>query len=129
MGRLIAGTSRLLGERQGTKPWAEFLQAAMAPAAPFSLLTFTEASRTETPQRIARTVAIVPQDLEGVAKSNGFEVIVVQDDGSSPLDLVVRIDRSEWLDPRVLTIFDGAAPLAVEHDAHADPDSSGPSGL
>ena len=129
MGRLIAGTSRLLGERQGTKPWVEFLEAAMAPAAPFSLLTFTEASRTETPQRIARTVAIVPQDLEGVAKSNGFEVIVVQDDGSSPLDLVVRIDRSEWLDPRVLTIFDGATPLAVEHDAHADPDSSGPSGL
>jgi hypothetical protein len=106
LGELVRGTSRLRDEHAGTVPWSDFLETALAPAAPFSLLTFKESSRSATPQNIDKTVAIVPADMAATARARGYDVIEVEDDGPSPLDLVVRIDRSAWLEPTVLTILD-----------------------
>lgn len=102
-------SSRFLHEHKGHVGWNEFMLVAVAPASPFSLLAFDDDHLSARPTRVHSSHAMVPAQLVSEVNVAGIDVIPEVETAGSPLDIVVRIDRSDWIDPRMLKIFSGTS--------------------
>lgn len=109
LGEVQISNTRFKSETGELEPWDEFLMRALSPAAPFSLLTFDPMKFGHRPTRIHRTHVLGPEELVDDVPKDQIDVIAQDDAAGSPLDWVVRIDRSDWLDPSLLRIFSGVA--------------------
>lgn len=103
---LDISTSRFRADNPGQVPWDDFLAEALTDAAPFSMLTFSESGITRQSFLVHESHALVPGDLVDARNSNKLRVINAEEGAhSTPLDLVIRIDHSDWLEPNLLTLF------------------------
>lgn len=121
LAHLDISANRFHLENADQVPWNEFLEEALSEAAPFSMLTFSPTGIDVRSYQVKESRALVPKDLTSV-ESTGKLKIVESDEGahSTPLDMVVRIDRSDWLNPKDLLLF-------TEVQLKIDEASSGPS--
>jgi len=122
LGDVQVSTSRFRTEDDDLESWDDFLARALTPAAPFSLITFDPMKLSERPTRVYRSHVLAPQELLDGVSGSEFDVIEEDDDAGAPLDWVVRVDRSDWLDPSVLRLFSSHAgeSVATETSAEAD---------
>jgi len=109
LGDVQISNTRFRSETGMLESWDEFLARALSPAAPFSLLTFDEMKLNHRPTKIFRSHVLGPEDLLESVPRDQIDVLVQSDDAGSPLDWVVRIDRSDWMDPALLRIFSGVS--------------------
>ena len=105
LGDVQVSTSRFRAEDDELESWDDFLARALTPAAPFSLITFDPMKLSQRPTRIHRSHVLAPQELLDDVSGSEFDVIAEDDDAGAPLDWVIRVDRSDWLDPEVLRLF------------------------
>jgi hypothetical protein len=105
LGDVQVSTSRFRAEDDELESWDDFLARALTPAAPFSLITFDPMKLSQRPTRIHQSHVLAPQELLDDVSGSEFDVIAEDDDAGAPLDWVVRVDRSDWLDPEVLRLF------------------------
>ena len=120
LGELQISSTRFKSETADLEPWDEFLMRALSPAAPFSLLTFDPMKLSHRPTRIHRSHVLGPRDLVENVPKDQIDIIAQEDEAGSPLDWVVRIDRSDWMDPSLLRIFSGSVGAEFE-DVRAEP--------
>ena len=108
LAQLDISANRFHLENADQVPWDEFLEEALSEAAPFSMLTFSPTGIDERSYNVKESRALVPKDLTSI-QSNGKLKIIESEEGahSTPLDMVIRIDRSDWLNPRDLLLFTG----------------------
>lgn len=106
LAELDISTSRFINENADQVPWDSFLQEALTDAAPFSLLTFSEPGIHAQSFRVRESHALVPKDLSEVQSTRKLKIIE-SDEGAhnTPLDMVIRIDRSDWLNPKDILLF------------------------
>jgi hypothetical protein len=105
---LDISTSRFKPDNPGQVPWDVFLKEALIDAAPFSMLTFSDIGIGRQSFIVHESHALVPGDLiEADERRPGHLRIIKADESahSTPLDIVIRIDHSDWLDPNLLTLF------------------------
>lgn len=121
LANIDVASTRFYEEYANLPGWSEFLSEALSPSVPFSLLAFSDRGLDSRGHVVHRSSALVPEDLLETASSEALDLVAVTETGSSPLDLVVRIDQSDWLDPECLELFSG---LAIGPSAAVD-DSSG----
>ena len=107
LGDVEVSTSRFRSEDEDLESWDDFLARALTPAAPFSLITFNPMKLADRPTRIHRSHVLAPQELLDDVSGSEFDVIAEDDDAGAPLDWVIRVDRSDWLDPEVVRLFSG----------------------
>ena len=115
LANLDVSTSRFRIENPGQVPWNEFLQQALCEAAPFSPLAFSPLGISSGSYKVSESHALVPNDLIDMEISKSVKVIESEEGGANtPLDLVIRIDRSGWLKPEMLLLFTGVDDLASQ---------------
>jgi len=113
LAELDISTSRFKSDNPNQVPWNEFLEEALSEAAPFSMLTFSETGIAAQSFLVRESHALVPKDLSDVESTSKLRIIESDEGGhNTPLDMVIRIDRSDWLDPRDLLLFTGVEPPA-----------------
>jgi hypothetical protein len=105
---LDISTNRFELENADQVPWDEFLEQALSEAAPFSMLTFSPTGIDGRRYHVKESRALVPKDLTSVESSSKLKIVESEEGAhSTPLDMVVRIDRSDWLNPTDLLLFTG----------------------
>lgn len=105
---LDISTSRFKPDNPGQVPWDRFLKEALSDAAPFSMLTFSEMGVARQSFIVHESHALVPGDLIDASDAQSKQLRVIKADESAhstPLDIVIRIDHSDWLDPNLLMLF------------------------
>jgi hypothetical protein len=117
---LDIATSRFKPDNPGQVPWDLFLKEALSDAAPFSMLTFSDVGISRQSFMVHESHALVPGDLIEEDEQKRGQLRIIKADESShstPLDIVIRIDHSDWLDPTLLTLFsDVELPEASSED-------------
>ena len=105
---LDISSTRFKTENANQVPWDEFLEEALSEAAPFSMLTFSDAGIASRSFHVKESHALVPKDLSDVESTSKLRIIESEEGAhNTPLDMVIRIDRSDWLNPRDLLLFTG----------------------
>lgn len=103
---LDISTSRFKADNPGQVPWDAFLKEALTDAAPFSMLTFSEVGISRQSFIVHESHALVPGELVEPQEARKLRIINAEEGAhSTPLDLVIRIDHSDWLNPNQLTLF------------------------
>lgn len=126
LAHLDISANRFRLENAEQVPWNVFLEEALSEAAPFSMLTFSRRGIDTRSYHVTESRALVPKDLTNVQSSGKLRIIESEDGAhSTPLDMVIRIDRSDWLDPRDLLLFTEVQ-LSVNHEL-VDRDEEGSS--
>jgi Flp pilus assembly protein TadB len=117
---LDISTSRFKVDNPGQVPWDAFLKEALSDAAPFSMLTFSETGIARQSFMVHESHALVPGDLVDTQDTRRLRIINAEESAhSTPLDLVIRIDHSDWLDPNLLTLFSHVQLPDIEPDESA----------
>jgi hypothetical protein len=81
--------------------WSDYLSQILNRSAAWSPLTFSEEGKRNDAQNRSsiKSFAFIPERLKDrVDKSIKIETVTKPD--TSPVEIVVRVDRSEWMDPR-----------------------------
>lgn len=123
LAELDISTSRFKSDNPDQVPWGSFLQEALTDAAPFSILAFSEQGIAAQSFKVVESHALVPKDLSDAQGTKKLKIIE-SDEGShnTPLDMVIRIDRSDWLEPKDILLFTGVElPQAEDAQIHGEP--------